>query len=153
MSAPRPADLSRDLIVTSARFVRHVRRHAPAGESTATWRALAILDEHAPMRLTDFADIDQLTQPAATAMIRRLVDEGAVTREPDPTDGRASLLTLTEAGRSRLAEQRAAGAAVVDPALDRLTDRERDRLAEAVRIMTALMHHPTTHGKGTTHDA
>lgn len=131
-----PTTLAVDLTAATARFVRFVRQGAQA--STATWRALAILDQHGPLRVGDFAVLDQLTQPTATAILRRLGAEGAVEKVPDPADGRASLVALTAAGRARLAELRADNAARLDPVLAALDDDDLAVLARATELLLAL---------------
>ncbi|GAB3624600.1 hypothetical protein GCM10027418_26850 [Mariniluteicoccus endophyticus] len=131
--------LATALITTCARFTRGVRHRTSPGRSTATWRALAILDEHGPLRVSEFAAHDQLTQPSATAMLRRLHDEGLLTRTPDPADGRASLVALSDAGHEQLGSRRAEGARAVAPLLDGLDDDQRRLLADAMTLLTDLM--------------
>ena len=78
MTERQPTDddaLANDLIVTSARLVRLVRYRADVDDSTATWRALSILAERGPLRVSDFAAIDRLSQPSATAILRRLRED------------------------------------------------------------------------------
>jgi DNA-binding MarR family transcriptional regulator len=61
-----------------------------------------------------------IRQPAMTELVQRLERQSLVTRVDDPEDGRAALVTITNAGRALLDDQR--------------RDR-RDRLAE---LLTAL---------------
>lgn len=141
MSTPESAIA---LITTCARLTRLVRHRSEGASTSAEWRALAIFDEHGPLRVGTFADLDGLSQPSATAMLRRLAEEGILERRPDPGDGRATVLALTPRGRADLARRRAAGAAAVTPLLERLSDAERAVLAEATAIMTRLLdEHPT----------
>jgi len=49
-------------------------------------------------RLTDLADQARLTLPAMSEIVNDLEGLGIVERRPDPTDGRAKLICLTEAG-------------------------------------------------------
>ncbi len=137
-------DLGIDLVVTSARLVRYIRRTAQIGDSVATWRALAILQEHGPVRIGEFAELDSLTQPAATAMLRRLVEEGLADRIPDPDDGRASLLQLSAAGTTRLLEMRDAAGQATEPLLAGLDQAERDRLAAAMDTLAERLRAVTT---------
>ena len=135
--------LANDLIVSSARLIRLVRyrtqvQASQATESTATWRALAILADRGPLRVTEFAEIDQLSQPSATAILRRLREEGAVSSSPDPRDGRAALMRLTPVGLERLARVRAAGAVAVAPLLADLDDEARSTLRRASDLLEEL---------------
>lgn len=148
MTTPDLDSLAIDLIVSSARLVRFVRYRTEIDDSTATWRALAILAERGPLRVSEFAEIDQLSQPSATAMMRRLREEGAVQSTPDPGDGRAALLSLTTAGTVRLARLREAGAAAVSPLLTDLDDEARTTLRRASDLLEQVMrddaHHPSS---------
>lgn len=141
------ADLAIDLIVACARVTRLVRRGATA-ESPATWRALSILDELGPLRVTEFADADRLTQPSATSILQRLHAEGATTSAPDPDDGRATVVTLSPQGRERLSRLRQDAATMLAGQLDALDPRERATLAEASNLLSRLVtdtppQHPT----------
>lgn len=52
-----------------------------------------------PMRLFDVQSGVLLSQPALSRMVDRLVTRGLVTRETDPEDGRAVLVSLTDDGK------------------------------------------------------
>ncbi|MDN5727541.1 MAG: MarR family transcriptional regulator [Propionibacteriales bacterium] len=132
-------DLPIDLLVTSARFVRFVRRHANIDTSVAEWRALVLLDEHGPVRVGDFAALDRLSQPTATAMLNRLVDQGAARRTPDPTDRRANRVELTTEGRDRLAVLRSDAGRSIAPLLANLTAIQLDDLRRATRLLANLV--------------
>lgn len=88
-------------------IVTWLRRSRSTSDVSAT--ALSLLDrldtggEH---RVTDLAALEGVTQPAATGLVNRLEGRGWAARSADPTDGRASLVTITDAGRSRLHEHR-----------------------------------------------
>lgn len=50
-------------------------------------------------RLTDLAQSAQVTKQTASLLVSALEREGVVERVPDPQDGRARLIRLTERGR------------------------------------------------------
>nr|WP_275588495.1 MarR family transcriptional regulator [Microlunatus panaciterrae] len=100
---------------------------------------MAILEEHGAMRVSDFAVADRCTQPSATTMLQRLERSGAVQRVSDPLDGRVSLVSLTEAGRSRLAELRAGVAAALGPRLELLSTDRRAELRGAIETIQGLL--------------
>ena len=50
-------------------------------------------------RLTDLAESAQVTKQTASLLVTALEREGLVERVPDPDDGRARLIGLTERGR------------------------------------------------------
>lgn len=67
---------------------------------------------------------------AATRTVKRLVEGGFVHRGPDPTDARAVVVALTEAGRAlQLEIGRRSIEAVLD-ILSEFTDDEQEQLAE-----------------------
>ena len=96
-------DLSSDLVVYAARLMRLVRRTL---ELPASVRVLTILDAVGPLGITDLARADGCSQPTMSAQIAQLAESGLVTKEPNPTDARASLVALSDAGRADLADVR-----------------------------------------------
>jgi DNA-binding MarR family transcriptional regulator len=50
-------------------------------------------------RVTDMAERVRMTKQAMGQLVDHLEDGGYVTREPDPDDGRAKLVVLTDKGR------------------------------------------------------
>ncbi|MCV7320917.1 MarR family winged helix-turn-helix transcriptional regulator [Mycolicibacterium confluentis] len=63
------------------------------------------------VRLTELADRAQLSLAATSELVNDLVDLGYLVRRPDPADGRAKLIDLTERGRDLMGM---AGAKVAD---------------------------------------
>lgn len=127
-----------DLIVQSARLTRYVRRHGP-DDTSATWRALSMLAEHGSLRLGEFADLDQLTQPTATAKMNRLVAAGLVERSADPDDRRAVRFSLTDAGRQRLLDMRETGVAPLLPGIAALGPDDLEHLRAAASLVRDLL--------------
>ncbi|WNG95041.1 MarR family winged helix-turn-helix transcriptional regulator [Mycobacterium sp. ITM-2016-00318] len=56
------------------------------------------------IRLTELAERAQLSLAAASELVNDLADLGYLTRRPDPADGRAKLIELTERGRDLMAD-------------------------------------------------
>lgn len=81
-----------------------------SGELDEALRAAGFADlraAHAPVfmaiapegsRLTDVAQRARMTKQAAGELVRHLTGRGYLTSEPDPADGRARLILLTEHG-------------------------------------------------------
>jgi DNA-binding MarR family transcriptional regulator len=69
-----------------------------------------------------------LTSGGVTRFLDRIVDAGYITRSESPTDRRATLARLTDAGWATLAAALTVHNDVVDQLLEPLTDRERDTL-------------------------
>jgi DNA-binding MarR family transcriptional regulator len=55
-----------------------------------------------PARLSTLASKVQISQPSMTQLVQRLELRGLVKRRPDPCDRRATLVTMTDAGRTLL---------------------------------------------------
>jgi DNA-binding MarR family transcriptional regulator len=88
-------------------IVGWLRRSRSTSDVSAT--ALSLLDRldaDEDHRVTDLAALEGITQPSATGLVNRLEERGWVERRADPSDGRASLVTITDAGRTRLHEHR-----------------------------------------------
>ncbi|TQM29080.1 MarR family winged helix-turn-helix transcriptional regulator [Nocardia bhagyanarayanae] len=130
------ADIVVDLLVTAGRLTRLAGVIGDDDLPRAALRALAVLDEHGAVRVSEFARIDRCSQPAATALLGRLVEDGFATRTKDPEDSRAVVVDLTPAGRERLARARAAyGTAMAS----RLADFDVERLARMETDLNELL--------------
>lgn len=58
------------------------------------------------MRMSQLADAVLLSRSGLSRLVARLVDQGLVSRNECPSDGRGALAALTAAGRDRLEEAR-----------------------------------------------
>ena len=105
---------------------------------TAT-SVLATLRDTGPRRITELAESEGIAQPTVTTLVGRLERDGLVQRAPDPDDARAVRVHLTDAGRARLAEMRAARALLLDARLERLTTDERALLISALPVLDKLL--------------
>ena len=97
------------------------------------------LSRGGPMRLTDLLATEQIRQPALTSLVSKLEAVGLVSRRPDPSDGRAALLSLTTAGETVVQSRRADRAAKLARLTDRLDDHERAVLADAQEVLSRLV--------------
>ncbi len=125
-----------DLLVTAGRLTRLAGAVSSDDLPRAMLRALAVLEEHDGLRVSEFARIDRCSQPAATALLGRLVADGFATRTKDPRDSRAVRVELTPAGRNRLTRARRAYAAALAPGL---ADFDLDRLIRLDTDMNDLL--------------
>ncbi len=106
-----------------------------------SFTTLSVLDTLAsggPMRLTELTRTEQMSQPGLTQLVTRLERDGLVERRPDPDDGRAALVHLTEAGRRIGRARREDRARHLAPLIARLTAEERRALAGALPVLTRL---------------
>jgi len=97
------------------------------------------LEQRGPLTATDLAGLERISHQAVANAVRELQDLGLVSRTPDPSDGRRTLLALTDAGRDRLTAERAAGQDwLVDAVAGQLHADERATLAAAIPLLRRL---------------
>ncbi|ARJ07149.1 hypothetical protein B5808_02195 [Cnuibacter physcomitrellae] len=100
---------------------------------------LSRLDEQGPATASELAAAEQVSAQAAAVALRELEDRGFVSRTSDPDDRRRVRVSLTDAGRNRLQEERARGTRWLDGALrDRLDDADRAALEAVVPVLRKL---------------
>ena len=125
------------------RLIGLLRSLSPAGGLSATAAAtLATLERSGPRRLTALAVQGGVTQPAMTQLIARLEDTGLVRREADPTDGRATLVTITAAGSHYMRDLHRRRADLLAEHVGQLPEAERRALLRAVPAIAALSTRP-----------
>jgi DNA-binding MarR family transcriptional regulator len=92
-----------------------------------------------PRRITELAAEERVTQPAITLLVNRLAERGWVEREPDPSDRRAVLVSLTPEGEEVFGRLRAEYRALLHEEMASLEDSEVETLAAAVSILDKLI--------------
>jgi DNA-binding MarR family transcriptional regulator len=92
-----------------------------------------------PRRITELAAEERVTQPAITLLVNRLAERGWVERVPDPSDGRAVLVSLTPQGEEVFERLRAEYRALLHEEMASLEDSEVETLAAAVSILDKLI--------------
>jgi DNA-binding MarR family transcriptional regulator len=97
-----------------------------------------------PRRITELAAEEHVTQPAITLLVNRLEERGWLRRIPDPSDGRAVLVSLTSEGAEALERLRAEYRALLHEEMASLDDDEVETLASAVQILDRLIDRLST---------
>jgi DNA-binding MarR family transcriptional regulator len=92
-----------------------------------------------PRRITELAAEERVTQPAITLLVNRLGERGWVQRIPDPSDGRAVLVSLTAEGHEVFERLRAEYRALLHEEMAALDDGEVATLAAAVEVLDKLI--------------
>ncbi|MCW2649880.1 MAG: MarR family transcriptional regulator [Mycobacterium sp.] len=113
-------DVAEGLEQAAILIVRHMSD--PAALNLTASMALDTLTREGAVRVTTLAGAAGIGQPSMTELVQRLERQGLVTRINDPQDGRAALVTITNAGRALLDDQRS---------------HCRDRLAELLAALPA----------------
>ncbi|MPY58315.1 MarR family winged helix-turn-helix transcriptional regulator [Streptomyces spongiae] len=144
MTPTHRADLDTDLDVGDfTRVIENFNRYyirLPVVQKLS-FTTLSVLDTLAvsgPKRLTELARTEQISQPGLTQMITRLERDGLVERRPDPADGRAALIHITESGRMIGQARHEDRGRHLRPLVARLTPAERQAIAAALPALTRL---------------
>ncbi|HZX03283.1 MarR family transcriptional regulator [Kribbella sp.] len=123
-------------------IVRRQRRASREGfgenVTHGQFRVLRTLD-HAeePIRLSELAARLGIVPRSATSVVDDLESAGLVARRPDPHDRRATLVTLTPAGRQILTTLRQKRHDVMARQLARLTPQDQQTLAHLLHRLAA----------------
>lgn len=136
---PLPGDLPQHLALVCSQFSRLAARRSEVGVGTVSWRVVAAIERHGPLRLSEIADRERVSRPTATTVIKRLEEEGLVGRAPDPTDSRSSLISTTAQGSAQLAAWREQLAGGVGELLENLPTEDIAALERAAEILSALV--------------
>jgi DNA-binding MarR family transcriptional regulator len=127
-----------DLFWLVARRMRRLGRDS--GEhweiTPGQFRALGVLMRHGSMRLSALSEHLRIAPRSTTEVVDGLQERGLVSREADPTDRRATLVTLTPQGEEVGAKLRAARQAEAERFFGSLPDQDR---AELTRILRSLL--------------
>ena len=134
----RPADTA-ELADAVDRLTMWLRRQVPTAVSSSTITTLDALAVHGPLRISDLAEREAISQPGMTSLVNRLEAAGQAERVADPSDGRAALVRITDAGRALLTQRHAARALVLERELLDLDDADRAALVAAVPAIRRLI--------------
>lgn len=114
------------------------RRLVPTEVSQSAIVTLHTLRRDGPLRVSELASREALTQPGTTLLVNRLEAAGHAERIPDPTDGRASLVRITPLGRKVLADRHAARVAILVDQVRHLSDADRAAFLAALPALDRL---------------
>jgi DNA-binding MarR family transcriptional regulator len=127
--------LEQQLSLLARRLSKPVRLHGPSGWTVldrpayqALWR---IVDE-GPLRLTALAGLLEVDLSVVSRQVRSLVDNGFVSRTPDPGDARAALVSATDSGREAFLQTRQQRTEVLNSVLSQWDE---DDKASLVRLL------------------
>ena len=139
MAAPRDLDVA-ELTWVMEQFTRmSIRLPTVQRLSFTTLSVLHTLAGRGPQRLTELATGEQVTQSAITQLVTKLEREGLVERRPDPTDGRAVLVHVTEGGTAIVEGRRAERRARLEDLAGQLSGEERAVVAAALPALARMV--------------
>jgi DNA-binding MarR family transcriptional regulator len=126
-------------VANSRRAARHRSRMSGVDLLPTAVATLAAVYRLGPVRLTDVAAEMDLEPSRVSKEVNRLVDGGLVDQAPDPSDRRASLLTITDSGADAWKRYRAAVDEQLTALLADWNDRDLHKLATLLdRLATTV---------------
>jgi DNA-binding MarR family transcriptional regulator len=139
-----PARLERALTEVTRAMLRlevpqHVLRDGESIDKAGYW-LLVRTSEDGPLRASVLADSVELDLSTVSRQVRTLVASGLITKVPDPLDGRASILALSERGAAVLEAVSEARQQVLAEGMTGWTDDERTTLARGLFRLVDGLH-------------
>jgi DNA-binding MarR family transcriptional regulator len=133
------AELAGRLRVAVGLLVRRLRQRDPGHLSPAQLSALVTVEASGPMRLGDLAARENIAAPTVTRMVGAMQDAGLVSRRPDPSDARGSLVSLAPGGVAALDALRRERNNILIQRLAALPAERRAALETALPALEALL--------------
>lgn len=99
---------------------------------SSSYLMLSWLNQHGPQRASAMSESFGIDKGAISRQVQHLLDLGLVDREPDPDDGRATLVSASSEAAARLAEVLDDRRRWVDERLGTWSDQD---LSEFVRLL------------------
>ena len=142
------AALASELRTVVGKLKRRLREHTHLGGlSWSQTSALSRLDREGPATVTTLARADEMRPQSMGAIVAVLERSGFAVGNPNPEDGRQTILSITEAGRQWLDVRRAAGQDWLSQAIrSHLSPTEQAELSAAVRLLERLVATPAAEG-------
>jgi DNA-binding MarR family transcriptional regulator len=145
--AERIGYVSSQLLPGVALLTRLLVRHL-GGTWSRTEVSLLNTLSYGPRRITELAEFERLAQPTMTQLVKRLEQNGLVTRERQADDGRVVVVDLTEAGIAAVEDFRAQASAALGTCLAEMPEEQVEALAAATetlaQLVTLLQQRPRT---------
>jgi DNA-binding MarR family transcriptional regulator len=132
-------ELAARLRLVVGRLHRRIRIDGRESIPPLQLSALVTVEQHGPLRLSELARREAVTAPTMSRVLAALDEQGLVIRTPDPHDARGVRIVLSEEGAARIAEVRSHRTALFARRLARLDEEERQRIADALPALEALL--------------
>lgn len=137
----RIAALAQGIRGVSGKLKRRLREQGGVGDLTPSQIAVLLrLEKDGPATTSELARAEAMRPQSMGTVIVALESAGLVHGAPDPTDGRKTLLSLTDACRQWASEGRAARQDWLARTIRaRLSSQEQDQLATALTLLQRLV--------------
>ena len=138
-SDDRLLDTAAKLRLAIVRTARRMRQEAGADISPTLTAALGTIERHGPITPSELATAERIQRPTATRIATGLEERGLIVRAPDPTDGRASLLSVSAEGRALLKRLRGRKNAYLARSLRDFSEDDLETLARAADVLERML--------------
>lgn len=138
-AVPPAVELPARLRLAITRTARRLRQEAGTDLSPSLTAALATIERRGPLTPSGLAELERIKRPTATRVLRHLEEDGLIERVPDPTDGRAALVSVTPAGREVLKRLRSRKNAYLARRLRELPPEDVEALDRAADVLERLL--------------
>ena len=137
---PELTALAGELRISIGKLIRRLREQAHPGDFTSAQKSVLLrLDRDGPATVSTLARAESVRPQSMRVTVAGLETIGAVSGEPDPADGRKTLIALTPTFRKTIKASRAAKEDWLFRALQaQLSPQEQDELATAVKLLQRL---------------
>jgi DNA-binding MarR family transcriptional regulator len=129
----------RALALVLERLVVLARQLAATGEPSAAGASVLARLSRGPLRLTELAGAEGVSQPGMTQLVIRLERDGLVKRAASTQDRRGVLVAVTEAGLTAVRSRRVRRAQELTRLLARLEPGDRTAITEALPALGRLL--------------
>ena len=134
-----PVETAARLRLAIVRTARRLRQEAGGELTPSSAAALATIERRGPLAPSELAELERVKRPTITRVVARLEDAGLVERTGDPTDGRASLVSITREGSELLRRIRTRKNAYLARRLSKLTSDDLGALERAADVLERIL--------------
>jgi DNA-binding MarR family transcriptional regulator len=134
--------LAQDLGMLTGKLMRRLRGQSDAGDLTISQASVVVrLEKDGPATASSLARSEGMRPQSSRTVIAALEVAGLVTGAPDPTDGRQTLFSLTDACRRWVEEGRAVRQDWLTRTIQaKLSPQEQNQLTAAVELLKRVVN-------------
>ncbi|HEU0103544.1 MAG TPA: MarR family transcriptional regulator [Mycobacteriales bacterium] len=134
-------DVATRLRGTIARTERLLARQTTGSLTRTQFSVLGALARAGRLRLAVLVEREGVNPTMLSRIVGALEADGLLARSPDPDDGRAVVLEVTDAGRELYQRLQGERAALIEDYLRSLPPAQNRRLVEALPVLEGLAQH------------
>lgn len=121
-------------------LARRLRQERDSGLTPNQMSVLGALLTEGPLTPGEIAQRERVRPPSITRIVSCLADDGLVTRQDHPEDGRQVVIAISDLGEAQLEHERERRDRWLAERLAELTDEERDTLVRAASLLEKVAH-------------